>query len=430
MEPLFYSTGQVARQLGTTQAAVRTLCESGVMASETTRGGHLRIPESEVKRFKRDGLPPIPRPLPTESTPPARNGTAQLQEHSDSSGDCFGVQSALDEVAITRSVLEKRRIDREIEENEDWFVERQRQKDAAQAVERQKSEAKRAEQRRERWVEQWIQYALNSIPFDARREVEIEVHAAVATVLSRLQPSEPATITESLVEAAVHQALRPWTRKREIERALDAAINKLPWSVRNSRPYAPLKQLAWDAAAEVLGRLREEASYREMETVAVQAVQPMIRQHEHEQDCERMLGYIYLFDATLEEQEAAKEAARKALAALPIGAETKDLEKTLQAAVAPYKAAVAESKEKARLESEKEAQRRAAERNADLQLGHIERYLQQEYEFKGGYLEMRDEAGRLRPLIRATLIDALTRNPNMTTDQMRTSIEEQIDDGV
>jgi excisionase family DNA binding protein len=151
MEPLFYSTGQVARQLGTTQAAVRTLCESGVMASETTRGGHLRIPELEVKRFKRDGLPPIPRPLPTESAPSARNGTADLREHSDSPSDCFEVQSASDLVAITRSTLEKRKIDREIEENEDWFVERQRRKDAAGAVERQKNEARLAEQRRQQW---------------------------------------------------------------------------------------------------------------------------------------------------------------------------------------------------------------------------------------------------------------------------------------
>ena len=35
------------------------------------------------------------------------------------------VLSAQDCVAIARSTLEKRRIDREIEENEDWFRERQ-----------------------------------------------------------------------------------------------------------------------------------------------------------------------------------------------------------------------------------------------------------------------------------------------------------------
>src|ERR1017187_4196417 len=59
MEPLFYSTGQVARQLGTTLATIRILCENRVIAAETTPGGHWRVPASEVERLKRDGLPPI-----------------------------------------------------------------------------------------------------------------------------------------------------------------------------------------------------------------------------------------------------------------------------------------------------------------------------------------------------------------------------------
>src|ERR1700677_3992350 len=73
MERLFYSTGQVARQFGTTLAAVRTLCENRVIAAETSPGGHWRVSASEVERLKRDGLPPIPRPLPNRSTPPPEN---------------------------------------------------------------------------------------------------------------------------------------------------------------------------------------------------------------------------------------------------------------------------------------------------------------------------------------------------------------------
>ena len=81
MEPLFYSTGQVARQLGTTLATIRILCENRVLAAETTPGGHWRVPASEVERLKRDGLPPIPRPLPTESAPPESNGTDGRHGH-------------------------------------------------------------------------------------------------------------------------------------------------------------------------------------------------------------------------------------------------------------------------------------------------------------------------------------------------------------
>ena len=76
MPGLFYSTGQVARQLGTTAAVVRVLCENGLVAAETTPGGQWRVPASEVERLKRDGLPPIPRPLPNSSAPPADNGTS------------------------------------------------------------------------------------------------------------------------------------------------------------------------------------------------------------------------------------------------------------------------------------------------------------------------------------------------------------------
>jgi hypothetical protein len=164
MQALFYSTGQVARELGTTQAAVRILCESGAIASETTPGGHLRISESEVKRLKRDGLPPIPRPLPTERAVPARNVQACLQERSDSSEEYSEVQFAADLVAITKSTLEKRRVDRELEETEDWFRDRERQKAAEEAIQRQQCEAELAREQRQRWEQEWTQYTLNSVP--------------------------------------------------------------------------------------------------------------------------------------------------------------------------------------------------------------------------------------------------------------------------
>jgi hypothetical protein len=431
MEPLFYSTGQAARELGTSLALIRILCETRAIAAETTPGGHWRLPAAVVERLKRDGLPQIPRPLPTQSAPPARNGTADRDGHTQHLAEPSDeVVSAADLVAITRSLLEKRKIDRELEENEDWFRDRQGRQAAAAAAERQRTEVKQAEQRRLLWVQQWTQYALNSLPYDARREVEMEVHTLVQEALSVLQPSQPAAITQRLVDAAVHRALGPWTRKQEMERALQAGMNKLSWNVRYGSEYAGLKQRAWDAAVAAVRQVREEASYKEMETAAAQAVQPMIREYEYQEACQRIVGRIYLYDATREEAEAAKEAVRKALAALPIDAAAKQLEKAEETALAPYKAAVAARKEKARLESAKQAQRRAVAGKADLQLDHIARYLDEEYDFDGGYLEMRREADRLRPLIREALIDELVENPAMSADEIRESIEDQIDDGV
>jgi hypothetical protein len=43
---------------------------------------------------------------------------------------------------------------------------------------------------------------------------------------------------------------------------------------------------------------------------------------------------------------------------------------------------------------------------------------------------MRREADRLRPLIREALIDELVENPAMSADEIRESIEDQIDEGV
>lgn len=431
MQPLFYSTGQVARQLGTTLAAIRILCENRVIASETTPGGHLRVPASEVERLKRDGLPPIPRPLPTGSAPSAGKAVAGSRGSSEYRAEPSDeVESAAEMVAITRSVLEKRKIDREIEETEDWFRDRQRQQAAAEAMERQRTEAKQAEQRRLHWAHRWTQCALDSLPSDARREVELEVHVAVEEALSLLQPSHPEEITRRLVDAAVHRALGPWRRKREAERVLIAAMDQLPRDLRRGSEYESLKQRAWEAAVAAVGNVREDASYREMETAAVQATQPMIRAYEHLQACRRIVRGVYIFGATLEEQEAAQKAVWDKLAALPIGAAHKELEKAQEAGVAPYKAAVAARKEKARLESEKQSRHRAAERRVELQLAHVARYLNQEYDFDGGYLEMLREADRLGPLIREALIEALLARPNMTDDEIRKSIEDQIDRGI
>jgi hypothetical protein len=428
MPGLFYSTGQVARQLGTTLAAIRLLCEKRLIAAETSPGGHWRVPASEVERLKRDGLPPMPRPLPNPSAPAADHGTSNghgypefVEEPSDE------VALAADRVVITRSTLEQRKIEREIEENEDWFRDRERRQAEAKAAARQKAEANQAEQRYQEWVQEWTQYALNSLPLGARQEFEMEVYTAAQQALSLLQAGQPRGVTQRLVDAAVHRALAPWTRKQEIERAIAAGMNKLGWNVQHRSEYAALKQRAWDAAVAAVRRVRAEASYQEMETAAVQAVQPMVRESEHQQACERMVGRLYLFDLDSAEWDPAKEAVRKALEKLPVGAEAKSMERAQEAALASFKAAVATRKEKARLESENQFQRRVAEMKADCQLGHISKYVQQEYTFDGGDWARLQEVNRLRPLIRETLIDELLEHPNMTADEIRESIEVQID---
>jgi hypothetical protein len=431
MERGFYSTGQVARQLGTTPARVRSLCENGVVAAETTPGGQWRVPANEVERLKRDGLPPIPRPMPVGVNPAEPITNQARRNHSElTTRSSAEVASAEDLVAITRSMLEKRRIEREIEENEDWFRERQRQQEAAAAVERQRDEALLAEQRRRQWIQEWMRYALNSVPFNARREVEIEVHGEVEAALSKLQACEPDAIARPLVDAAVRRALRPWKRNQGIRSAIEVAMRKLPWEVKNRPEYASLKKRATDALDEAILGQREQASSEEMESAALLAVEPTIREYEYRLECERVVERVYVFDATREEQESAREAVRKALAELPVGASSKELKKAEEAALAGLKAAVAQRQEAARLQSQRKAQRESAERRVDFQLDHIARHLEKEYEFEGGAAELRREAERLRPLIREALIRELLEEPNISVAQIRASIEAHIENGL
>jgi len=375
MPGLFYSTGQVARQPGITLAAIRVLCEKRLIAAETSPGGHWRVPASEVERLKRDGLPPIPRPLPNPTAPAAGHGTSNghrnpefVEEPSDE------VAWAADRVAITRSTLEQRKIEREIEENEDWFRDRDRRQAEAKAGECQKAQAKQAEQRYQEWVQEWTQYALNSLPLGARQEFEVEVYSAAQQALSLLQPGQSRGVIQRLVDAAVHKALAPWNRKQEIKRALGTSMNKLGWNVQHRSEYAALKQRAWDAAVAAVRRVRAEASYQEMEAAAVQAVQPMAREYEHQQACERMVGRLYLFDLDFADRDRAKGAVRRVLEKLPIGTDAKVMERAQESALAPFKSAVAARNEKDRLESEKQSQRRIAQMKADCQLGHISNY--------------------------------------------------------
>jgi hypothetical protein len=273
----------------------------------------------------------------------------------------------------------------------------------------------------------WVQHALNSLPRDAPREVELDIHDNVQQALANLQHNQPEHITRRLVDAAVEKALRPWRRQQEIRQAIQSAIDELPWDVRYRSEYAALKQRAWEAAVAAVGKLRTEASSGEMKAAASQAVQPVIREYQHQQACQRTAAWIYVSGASWSEQEEAKEAVREALAALPIGATQKQMEKAKQTALAPFQATVAEREEKEQRESEQRSKRRDAEWTAGQHLDHIERYLQQEYEFDGGYMEMWQDGQRLRAIIKPALVEELLEE-DMDAEEIRERIEEMIDD--
>jgi excisionase family DNA binding protein len=312
MKESYYRTGQAAKLLGVSSYHVRRLCEAGEIESEISAGQQWKIPLAEVARLKREGVPPVP--VEVEDEHPIEHD----EEPEEESEKSPRVIEAADDVRITASRLEKRRLERESEEVEDWFRERQRKEALEQAAERQKAESAQREQRRQQWTHEWIAYALDSLlPQGTPREAELDVHAGVRQALAGLDINQPSPITKRIVAAAVEKALRPWTRKREIEQAIEAAMLRLAWEVRNGAAFAGLRQQARDAAVSAIRKAGEDAGPKDLAAVAMQAMEPMMREYEHHQLCERALSWIYVSGASGDEQEAARDAARKAVAALP-----------------------------------------------------------------------------------------------------------------
>jgi excisionase family DNA binding protein len=429
MAESYYRSGQAAKQLGVSSHHIRRLCEAGEIAAELTHGQQWKIPASEVARLKKEGVPPIPQKIDREEDleePPERAGA-------DVPKGLYAFPSqevieAAEEVKITENRLRKRRLEREVEETEDWFRERERQQAAEEAEERQQAEAACVEQNRREWLHGWTRYALDSLPAAVPREVQLEVHAGVQATLANIEfVGHPQPLTQRLVDAAVAKALHPWKRKKDIQRAIEWAMGRLPYELRSRSENAGLKQRAWEAAVAATGRLPEQASYSEMETAATQAVQPMIREYNHQDACQKILAWMHVSDASWDEQQEAKEAVQEALDALPIGATQKQLEQAKETALAPLVARIARRKEEERVKADQEIKRRAAEWRVTLELGHIDRYLQQEYEFDGGYLEMRREADRLRKVIEPALIKELIADTEMSSEDIRDRIEELIE---
>ena len=112
--------------------------------------------------------------------------------------------------------------------------------------------------------------------------------------------------------------------------------------------------------ASRLGLIFKDADF-EIEAAAVHATQPMIREHEHADRCRRIVAGISMLHATSEEQDRAREAARKALAALPVGTSQAQLERAKETADAPIVAEVARRKEAA----ERKAVERRKRQEAD-----------------------------------------------------------------
>src|SRR5713226_9907185 len=127
MDTMFYSTGQAARTLGITQDRVRQLCEAGAVTAEITAGGQWRVAKTEIDRLKRDGLPPVARPLPGADRNPTamRSGRSRYGHPALLGEPSETAVAAADEVVTLENEVKALGLQRQREESLDWFRERQ-----------------------------------------------------------------------------------------------------------------------------------------------------------------------------------------------------------------------------------------------------------------------------------------------------------------
>ena len=178
MGRLFFSSGQAARELGASQSLILALCESGAVETETTPGGQWRIPAAEVQRLKRDGLPPLPRPLPNENDVAMRDARGRQGLPKLLAAPSSAVVESFEGVARKEALKKERELDWELLEVEDRFKQREKADQQARAeleeAERSRQLQADAQQRRHERDNAWLAYALISIPFDARGSVEVD----------------------------------------------------------------------------------------------------------------------------------------------------------------------------------------------------------------------------------------------------------------
>lgn len=346
MEKLFFSTGQVARQLGATLANVRALCDAHAIKAETTRGGHLRVAAAEVERLKRDGLPPLPRPLPPASGPLAQNGKVPRGHSPLLAAPSDEVIDSAEEVVRLENEVKSLGFRKQKEEQLDWFLERKERKAEREAQQHAAEQHRQAEivaeQRRQVWKTYWTEYALGRIPGDAPESVRLDVYQAVDDTLTNLEPTQPDSLTRRLVDGAVDRALAPWRSAVQKEVCIREACEDwdLPWNMRHDRAW---KARMYEAASAAVGRLRAGASVAEMDAATRQAIAPLVREFEHQRACAEIIASVRgeLSEAHAAEVEEGTEQVQKALAELPVGASRREMERTRDRALEPIRGRIA-----------------------------------------------------------------------------------------
>lgn len=223
-----YSTSQVSRLVGASQAKVRRWCDEGLIDCSITGGGHFRIPAYAVEQIKKSGEPELPR------RPASRRGSPSPHKRrvlDDPPAELYREASdelseSAEDVKIVENRVRRRKADLELAQIEDVFDARNRQKVVEERESRRKIEEVSREEERNRWLREKLDWALNPKPLPpgweaievalefqgtARRsaaglpsDAPVDIKVAVAKgVLGLLESVDPSVMTDELVKEQI-----------------------------------------------------------------------------------------------------------------------------------------------------------------------------------------------------------------------------------
>jgi len=328
----YLTTGQVAQELKTSTQTIRNYCDSGVIKATKSAGGHYRIEPAELERLKSlESLPPVARATLSGNgtrSPAKRNPNELLSEPSldaiDAAEDAYRSER---ELATDTHQLARKRVRREGIELDDWFESRdearrnkqleeeRRDQEAYQRQIRQRQEQAAAEERR-RFERKWLSYAVErQVWEDGPSDYAVVIRPEVMATLAEVEPNEEHDTVERLVKAAIARALQPWRSAQERPKAIQRAVNKLPWPMYVDDNW---KAQARTAAAAAVDKARADAAPEELKAIAQQAVHPLIETYKHNERVDEAVRYLRIPGGTNDEDEEAREVARVALSSLPV----------------------------------------------------------------------------------------------------------------
>jgi hypothetical protein len=433
MSDVYYRTGQAAKLLGISTHHLRRLCEAVLVEHELTSGGHYQIPLSEIERMRREGVPPIPQTLESESSGPVWRGANGDSSPSESNRDRSSedVRRSAEEVAITANQIRKRRLELEAEELEDRFRERAEKQEKIEEQRLQQAIAREAAEDHRQLIQEWTEYSLNRVPPNAPHEVKTDVYHAVEQTLKSMSLDCP-SIIRSLVDAAVEGVLAPWKRKAQFEEAVQKARASLPYAARGSLGQPSEWEFrAMQRASAAISDLRDNATPAEMEVAAQSAGEEVKREFEHYRACEEVVSWSRLqvpSEATLAERGEAEELVREALQRLPLRASRQQMESARDTALAPLKRTIEQREQQRRAQKQAEAKRRHAAFEALHYISYVDDCLREEYEFDS-MLEQFQTSSKLKKQIEPLLVKQLL-HQDMSRDEIRGFIRKRIDERI